>query len=363
MNVPLLTATAILLGLTLPPHTVLAGPETNTKQAAQSAQAAPYQAQADWPATTVRDRLGICSSIAVNSKNEVHIFHRANRTWTTPFPPEPIAEPTIVVIDHASGKLLRTMGSNFFAMPHGIFIDREDNLWVTDVALHQVVKLSPTGEPLLLLGESRKPGADPQHFNMPTDVAQLADGSILVSDGYKNARVIRFNQSGRYLGEWGRPGKGPGEFRLPHAIATNSQDHVFVCDRTNARVQVLNAEGGFLRQWDLTSTGTPYGMTLLPNGNAAIVSQDPQMPNGPHITFVSPDGSVLSQMAMTGSSAGELRGGHDIACAKDGSLYVAEIGNRRIQKFSPTPSTPEPSHPPKKTPATKPQKTPSQKTK
>lgn len=296
---------------------------------------ATYSPQADWPSTAVRDRLGLCASVAINSKAEVYVFHRANRTWTSPLPTEPIAEATIVVIDALNGKLLRSLGSNYFVMPHSITIDREDNLWVTDVALHQVIKLSPSGEPLLILGESRHPGSGPTRFNMPTDVAQLSDGSIVVSDGYRNARVVHFDAKGRYLKEWGRSGKAEGEFRLPHAIATNHEDHIYVCDRTNARVQIFDATGALLRIWNLAKTGAPYGIALLPNHRAAIISQDSTLPDQPHVTIVDHDGNLVGQFASSGSSPGELRGGHDIASAKDGTLFTAEISGRRIQKFTP----------------------------
>lgn len=300
---------------------------------AQAGNHVTYAPQPDWPSTTVRDRLGLCSGVDINRKGEVHVFHRANRSWSTPLPTEPIAEATIVVIDPVSGKLLRSLGANAFVMPHGITIDREDNIWVTDVALHQVIKLSAAGEPLLILGESRNPGDGPSHFNMPTDVAQLSDGSILVSDGYKNARVVHFDAQGRFLHEWGRPGKSEGEFRLPHAIAASADNHVYVCDRTNARVQIFDQAGSFLRLWNLSKTGSPYGIALLPQNRTAIVSQDPTLPEDPHVTILDERGEVLSRFGLTGSAPGELRGAHDVAATKDGILYTAEISGRRIQKW------------------------------
>jgi DNA-binding beta-propeller fold protein YncE len=311
-------------------------------QPPQPHQQATHVPQADWPATSVRDRLGLCSGIDINAKGEVHVFHRANRVWTNPLPTEAIADPTILVIDASSGKLLRALAANQFVMPHGITLDREDNIWVTDVVLHQVVKLSPKGEPLLVLGESRRPGTGPAHFNMPTDVAHLADGSILVSDGYKNARVAHFDAGGRFLNEWGRSGRGEGEFRLPHALAASAHNHVYVCDRTNARVQVFDQTGSFLRMWNLSTTGIPYGIALLPHEQTAIVSQDPMLPDDPHITILDKQGDVLSRFGMTGSAPGELRGAHDIAASPDGTFYTAEISGRRIQKWSPRKSTKQP---------------------
>jgi peptidylamidoglycolate lyase len=330
MKLHLLTLITVILGFS---H-LDALPNDTTQSPPEAAVDLTYSPQADWPSTPVRDRLGLCAGIDINSKGEVHVFHRANRAWTNPLPTEPIAESTIVVIDSMTGKLLRSLGANRFVMPHSITIDREDNLWVTDVALHQVIKLSPSGEPLLILGEQRNPGSGPDRFNMPTDVAQLSDGSIVVADGYRNARIAHFDAQGRYLNEWGRPGKGEGEFRLPHALAVNAQDQILVCDRTNARVQIFSSSGTFLQIWNLAKTGAPYGIALLPDDRAAIISQDPTLLDDPHITLVDHRGNTVTRFGSTGSGPGELRGGHDIASTKDGTLFTAEISGRRIQKFT-----------------------------
>ena len=310
-----------------------------------------YQVQPDWPALDVRERLGICSGVAVNSKSEVFVVHRADRTWKIPLSTEAIPEATILVIDAATGKLLRTMGANLFALPHGIFIDREDNVWVTDLALHQVFKLSASGEVLAIIGESRRSGTSPQYLDMPTDVAQLSDGTLLISDGYQSSRVIRFDPVGRYLGEWGRRGKAPGEFLSPHSLDIDAQNRVFICDRYNSRIQIMDAKGNFSSQWDLRADGEPRvisSITMLPDGKAAILTQGPQTPATPCVLILSPDGSILEQFGHLGSGPGEFSGAHDIAATKEGILYTTEIVNCRVQKFVPrlplpkSPPTPNP---------------------
>ncbi|MBL9131120.1 MAG: hypothetical protein JNG86_07975, partial [Verrucomicrobiaceae bacterium] len=166
---------------------------------------------ASWPQLPEGHVLGLCAGIGVDSQNRVFVFHRSGRKWSNPFPKEPIAAPTVSVIDGGSGKLLATWGENRFIMPHGLTVDHEGNLWLTDVGLHQVIKCTPEGKSLLTLGEAGVPGADHAHFNLPTDVAVLRDGSFYVSDGYKNTRVMKFSAEGKFDFQWGGKGARPGE--------------------------------------------------------------------------------------------------------------------------------------------------------
>ena len=145
-------------------------------------------------------------------------------------------------------------------MPHGLSVDADGNLWITDVGSHQVHKLAPqTGQVLLTLGTAGTPGHDQQHFARPTDVGFSKDGTVFVTDGYLNTRVVKFSSSGKYLGEWGSGGSQNGEFNLPHGI-TVFQDRVYVCDRSNLRVQVFDLSGKYLDQWKGARIGRPFGV-------------------------------------------------------------------------------------------------------
>lgn len=101
----------------------------------------------------------------------------------------------ILNVDPATGALIRAFGEDLFSMPHGITVDFEGNLWVTDVGRHQVIKLSRQGKVLLELGTKFEPGSDDAHFCKPTGVAVQSDGVAYVSDGYCNARVVRMQSS------------------------------------------------------------------------------------------------------------------------------------------------------------------------
>jgi peptidylamidoglycolate lyase len=223
-----------------------------------------------------------------------------------------------------------------FIMPHGLTVDHEGNLWLTDVALQQVFKFTPEGKLLLTLGERSIPGDDHTHFNRPTDVAVLRDGSFYVSDGYKNTRVMKFTADGKFEFAWGTKGKEPGEFNLPHGITIDAQGRVIVCDRENERLQVFDAKGGFLHEWKGPQIGKPYGVEIGINGHTfAIDGGSPSLrpeERGKAIELDS-QGQVLDTFGSFGKGPGQFQLGHDIAVGPDGAVYVAEGTGARVQKF------------------------------
>jgi peptidylamidoglycolate lyase len=240
----------------------------------------PYQVVHGWPQLPEGRILGQATGVDIDPRGNVFVFHRAGRMWSEDQALPLISEPTIEVFEGASGRHLRSWGANMFLMPHGLTIDRQGDLWVTDVLLHQVFKFGPSGELLLTLGQARVPGADRTHFNLPTDVAVLPDGSFYVSDGYGNARVVKFSATGEYQFEWGRKGTGPGEFDLPHAIDVDDEGRVYVADRSNARIQVFDPNGRFLAQWRSEEIGRPYSIAVS-GARAIIVDGGDQPEQGP----------------------------------------------------------------------------------
>lgn len=290
----------------------------------------------EWPKLPEGHVLGLCAGVGVDARNRVFVFHRSGRKWSNPFPKEPIPQPTVSMFDGESGRLLSTWGENRFIMPHGLTVDHEGNLWLTDVGLHQVFKCTPEGKVLLTLGEAGVPGADHAHFNLPTDVGVLRDGSFYVSDGYKNTRVVKFGTEVRFEFEWGTKGKRNSEFNLPHGIAIDAQGRVYVCDRENERVQVFNAKGGFLDVWKGPQIGKPYGIETGPNGHLFIIdggspSLKPEL-RGKAVELDT-NGAVIDTFGRFGAAPGEFQLGHDIAVGPDGAVYVAEGTGARVQKF------------------------------
>lgn len=319
---------------------VCAAPVIDTSAAsAQSATPADpsgYRVVHGWPTLRDGSMLGQATGVGVDSRDDVWVFHRAGRVWTEPFPTDPIASPTIAVFDGRTGRLLREWGENRFMMPHGLTIDRDDNVWVTDVALHQVLKFAPDGTLLLSLGERGVSGSDASHFDQPTDVAVAADGSFYVSDGYENTRVMKFSRDGRFLFQWGNKGVGPGQFDLPHAIALDESGRVYVADRSNARVQVFETDGRFVAEWKGDTLGRPYSVAAAADGSIFTVDggdQPPTPPDRSGAVHLDRDGNVLARFGRFGNYDGQFWLAHDVATDSRGAVYIVDAWGQRIQKF------------------------------
>ncbi len=177
----------------------------------------------------------------------------------------------IMKFDRHTGAVLASLGAGVMVTPHGLYVDREGNVWVTDFAAnaegtkgHQVHKFSPTGELLMSLGTAGQAGNGPGQFNQPNDVIVAPDGSIFVSDGHsgqgmttaqamaegreagQTARVMKFTADGTFIKQWGQIGTLHGEFRTPHALAFDSRGRLWVADRGNHRLEIFDQEGNYL---------------------------------------------------------------------------------------------------------------------
>jgi DNA-binding beta-propeller fold protein YncE len=206
------------------------------------------------------------AGVACDSKDRVYVFNRGK------YP---------VVVFDKEGKFLNAWGEGVFKGPHGIFIDRHDNLWLADDKDHTVHKFTPDGKKLMTLGESGKAadtgykiGASPVlraagPFHRVTNVAVLPDGDMYIADGYGNARVHKFSKDGKLLFSWGEPGRGPGQFILPHGIGVDSAGLVYVADRENSRVQIFSPKGEYLREWKFPTTSSSTTRTCCTSPRAA----------------------------------------------------------------------------------------------
>ena len=297
-----------------------------------------YHVVHGWPVLPVGEVLGSVAGVGVNSRGDVLVFHRAGRTWPNSdvLDLTPISRPTVDVFDGHTGILLKRWGANLFAMPHGLTVDDQDNVWLTDVALQQVYKFSADGRQLLALGERGVAGADTAHFNRPTAVAVAKDGSFYVSDGYKNTRVMKFSADGKFLFQWGKKGTGPGEFDLPHWVALDALGNVYVADRENQRIQVFDSSGHYLTQWAGKEFGRPYAIAVDKRGNAYVADGGDQ-PDGPPDrsawVLARLDGSPLIRVGRFGNYDGQFEMAHSIAVDAEGTVYVGDITGARVQKF------------------------------
>jgi peptidylamidoglycolate lyase len=293
-----------------------------------------YQVVHGWPQLPENSILDEVSAVAVDSQSNIYVLQRGGRKW----PDNDILDktlievPTIYIFDGRTGSFLKKWGDKLFAWPHGLTIDDKDNIWVTDVSLHQVFKFSHDGKLLLTLGESGVAGNDPSHFNRPTDVAVAKDGSFYVSDGYGNSRVLKFSADGKLLFEWGKKGKGPGEFDLPHAIALDTNGNVYVVDRQNARIQVFDDKGKYITEWK--GFIMPQNIKIGEDGTAFIVDPgNDQLPDRSGLLIMNKDGSLIERVGRYGNYDGQFLDPHWVAIGKSGEVYVADFTGKRVQKF------------------------------
>ncbi len=301
-----------------------------------------YTVVHDWPTLPTGTALGQVSGVAIEASGDVLFFRRADHDWFGGIVPvNPIISPTILRFEPKSGALLTSLDAGVFSVPHGLSLDTNGNLWVTDVALHQVFELDPSGNVIRTLGERGVSGNDATHFNKPTDVAIAKDGTFYVTDGYGNARVLKFAADGTLLKTWGTPGSMPGQFYIPHSIAFGPDGNLYVADRGNARVQIFDTEGNLQDIWQGADLGRPWAITFDTAGNAFIADGGdqplPPTPDRARIIELDLHRKVLTTFGSYGHGDGEMIEPHDIAVDKDGAIYVAEVGlGRRAQKFVPT---------------------------
>lgn len=302
-----------------------------------------YELIAEWPQLPANFLLGNPTGIGIDTNQHIYVFHRAGRTWPyiQPIPDSVISANTILVLDRDNGKIINSWGGSLFIMPHGLTIDNNNNIWVTDVGLHQVFKFKQDGSLLLKLGEARVPGADSAHFNRPTDVAVSKDGSFYVSDGYGNSRIIKFSSKGKYLFEWGKKGNGEGEFNIPHSISLGENENVYVADRENKRLQVFDSTGKFIQELTNTNFGNISAVAYRAANNQLIATDDLSWlklkHRGSDIIVFDSTRKNSTQFGRTGFYEGPVCWYHDIAIDKDGNIYVTDILGNSLQKFKKLP--------------------------
>jgi peptidylamidoglycolate lyase len=298
----------------------------------------PYKLVKDWPPPDPSLHYSQPSGLGIDSQQNIFVFNRTGRIWKEPFPDSVISGNTVFMLDRNSGKILNSWGANRFIMPHGLTVDKNNHVWLTDVALNQVFEFDHEGRLLMTLGQANVAGNDSMHFNRPTDVAIAEDGSFYVSDGYGNSRIVKFSSSGKYLFSWGRKGSGDGEFNLPHAIDLDSAGNVFVADRENKRIQVFDGSGIFLRQILGKGFKNLYSLTI-DKGTQHLFATDylsyfDIWIKGSDIYRLDLSGNTLLKFGRTGNFDGPVSRYHNIVLDRDGNIYVTDILKNSLQKFA-----------------------------
>jgi len=326
-------------------------------------------ADPNWPTAETAKALGQLSGVSIDTYGNAVIFHRGDRTWTgQTFNLDntygldrsvPIPQATVLTVN-SSGHTINSWGQGLFFLPHMITVDKQNNVWVTDVALHQVFKFGPYGgndqKPLIALGTRFEPGSDETHYCKPTSVAVTDDGNtFFVSDGYCNSRIIKYKVtveqgSGRHqvqkVTEWGR-GAGPFtlkpaayNFNIPHGLAlAEDKNEVCVADRENGRVQCFNLEGEFTKTVKPSEFGSRIFSTAYTkaNGGQLHAVSGPEFSLNPWVQ--KPTGYIIKmdtgELTGTWNVPGGLQNPHDIAVTEDGNtVYVCELNPFKVWKLT-----------------------------
>ena len=280
-----------------------------------------YEALESWGKLPDGLRLVETPGVAVDSKDQVYALTRDK-------------EHPVKVFDR-DGNFLRSFGRGVFSdRTHGIFIGPDDNVYCADDGTETITKFTPTGELLMTLGTPGKPADrwSGEPFSRPTHAAVSPNtGAIFVSDGYGNSRVHKYTADGRHLLSWGEPGIDAGQFIRPHNIAVDAQERVYVADRECHRVQVFDADGGFITMWN--NIHRPDGITIGPDGNLYIgeLNGMPGVDDAPglghRVSILNAQGELLARLGdpVEGEGPGQFIAPHGMAVDSHGDIYVGEV--------------------------------------
>ncbi len=274
-----------------------------------------------WPRLPTPITLDRVVGVGVDSRGLVYVAHRGDHPLLCLYPDGTLAREIGAAVHRKTtaydrrGPVPVPIATRHWL--HGLHVDPWDNLWITDVGRHLVMKFNPAGDLVLTLGVDGEPGCDARHFDQPTHIAVVPTGEIFVTDGYGNSRIVKLTAEGRYLKDWGVRGTAPGEFHTPHVITLGRDGRLYMTDRENDRVQVFDQEGRVLAVWpDLHSVD---GLHAAPDGH---IYGSAGIDNA--VLRFTPDGKLLDVWAEPGM----FQYPHGIVVDAAGAIYTADTGDR-----------------------------------
>lgn len=313
----------------------------------------PYRQVESWATLPNGRTMGAVGQVTIDPDGE-HIWAiiRCDATAPDRFGNECLDSDLDSVIKfNQDGEVVESFGGGLFIWPHGIDVDNDGNVWVTDAVAeartpegtrgHQVIKFSPIGDVLMTLGTPGKAGLGNNSFNAPAAVVVADNGNIFVADGHGNTtnnRVVKFAPDGTFIKAWGKTGYGPGEFRTLHAIAMDNDGRIYVGDRSNNRIQIFDQEGEFIAQWN--QFGRPSGIFFDDHGRIFVAdseSDDVQNPGwemGIRIGEVATGWVTEFILYPWGDPRSTVGNGAEfVAVDRHGHIYGGEPAPRRLQKY------------------------------
>ncbi len=303
----------------------------------------PYKTVTGWAQLPDGRKWGSTAGVDVGPDGHIWTYDRCGANSCADSPLDPILE------FDASGKNLRHFGAGLFVQPHGFFVDKDSNVWVTDDQAKdgkgdQVYKFSRGGKVLLVLGKAGVAGSGPDAFNQPTDVLVAPNGDIFVSSGhspaYGDARIVKFSKDGKFLKQWGTAGSGPGQFVGPHSLAMDSRGRLYVADRTNNRIQIFDQDGNYIAEWK--QFGRPSGLAIDKNDILYVTDSESSEKEGGYgynpgchrgIRIGSTHDGKVTAFIPDPDPKGGTSMSEGIAVDGQGNIYGAEVGPKDLKKY------------------------------
>ena len=305
----------------------------------------PYRTISGWFKVPEGRTFGSAGGVAVDKRGHIWV---AERCGTKGFIAGACADSKLDPIFEfdQNGKMLHNFGGGLMIMPHGIAVDADGNVWVTDIQGkggkgHQVFKFSPEGKILMKLGTAGVAGSGPNNLNQPNAVAFAPNGDIFIAQGHGGDggnQIAKFSKDGKYIKTWGRKGIAPGEFDLPHCLAFDSKGRLLVGDRNNNRIQVFDQEGNFIEQF--TQFSRPSGIAIDKNDVIYVADSESESVSRNHFGWKRGirvgsirDGKVTAFIPDPVETANTTSAAEGVAVDSKGVIYGAEVVPNDLKKY------------------------------
>jgi DNA-binding beta-propeller fold protein YncE len=270
------------------------------------------------------------SGLAIDAQDHIYVFNRG--------------EKPVMVFDRDGNMILAGADQEINgkkinpSWQHSGGVDWDGNVYVIERDAHRIVKLSPKLDKFLLqLGTTNEKGNDATHLDLPSGIAILHSGNMVVTDGYGNNRVILFDKTGKFIKQVAKgaggpadKGTGPGEWNLPHKLAVDADENLYIIDREGHRLQVFDKNLNYIRE--IRNDWNPWDVNISRKGTDGIGwiadHKDERV-----LKFSLKDGKILAVWGKQGWGPGEFDWVHGIVVDSKGAVYAADTYGQRLQKF------------------------------